>query len=503
MGFQEKLQSIKNLMRDYKYYEALSSLFTWEQWQQLPTEGNDYRQKMQGFFTGKMGEIFLSDTAKQGAIYFSDFDPSLLGDDMERGLVRSFLYLYNNTTKVPLEKQVELASLTAKAQKMWQEAYQASDYSIFKPALEEIFRLKMGIAKYIDPNKHPFYVLAGSADEGIEIEKVNLLFKELRNGIIKILEKINKSSVNIDDSCILQQFDKEELKTFIKYLVEATGYDSSRGGFGEVLHPFAVLIGPRDVRITTNYDTFKFGVFAAIHEAGHAMYAQRSNDAVVDMHLWGGNMGAFHESQSRFYENIIGKSKEYWLHFYPELQKRFAQFENVDLDTFYKAINKVEPSFKRVVADELTYSLHPILRFEIEKDLVEGNANFNMLPELWNDKYETYLGIRPTNDREGVLQDVHWSMGLVGYFQSYALGNLYGGQFRRAMLKAVPNVYSEIAKGNFAPLNQWMTENIHQHGRVYSPDEMLRRVTGEELQSKYFLDYLKEKYSQIYQFDLE
>jgi carboxypeptidase Taq len=329
---------------------------------------------------------------------------------------------------------------------------------------------------------------------------VDRLFGELRDGIVDLLGAIQAHGAEVDDACLCEPFDEEELKRLVRRLAEGVGYPPERRKFyGAVLHPFSVSVGPWDARITTNYESLSFGIFSTLHEAGHAMYSLRADAGVVEHHLWGGHPGAFHESQSRFYENIVGRSREFWAHFYPELQESFPHFKKIDLETFYRAINKVRPSLKRILADELTYSLHPIIRFEIEKAIFDGKTDFDKLPELWNDKYEEYLSIRPQNDREGLLQDLHWGGGYVGYFQSYTLGNLYGGQLLYAMSAAVPNVYGEIAAGNFDPLNGWLTEHVHRHSRVYSPEELLVRATGEKLKSRYFLDYLREKYKAIYQ----
>jgi carboxypeptidase Taq len=362
-----------------------------------------------------------------------------------------------------------------------------------------MFELKAEMARSVDPDKPPLAVLADMCDEGIDIETVDRLFGELRDGIVKLLGEIQSQGAEVDDACLGSPFDKEELKRLVRRLAEGVGYPPERReSYGAVLHPFSVSVGPRDARITTNYDSLTFGIFSTLHEAGHAMYSLRADADVVEHHLWGGLPGAFHESQSRFYENIVGRSREFWLHFYPKLQESFPRFQKIDLDTFYRAVNKVRPSLKRILADELTYSLHPIIRFEIEKAIFDGRTDFEKLPELWNDKYEEYLSIRPQNDREGLLQDLHWGGGYVGYFQSYTLGNLYGGQLLHAMLAAVPNVYEEIAAGNFDPLNGWLTEHVHRHSRVYAPEDLLTRATGEKLKSRYFLDYLRTKYEAIY-----
>ena len=499
MDYVAKLKTVNRIMREYRYYDSLSSLLMRDQWLELPQRDLNYRQGMQGFFSGKQGELFHDREAALCADFFENFDVGLLETDLQRGLIRYFLYLYRTQGKIPVAKLAEYAALLARAQTVWLEAYRRSDYAMFKPVLVEMFDLKREIARYVDPGKPTMDVLADMWDEGINVEAVDKLFGELRAGIVSLLQRIQSSGAAVDDSCFSAPFDRQELKRFVKYAAEAVGYPAERREtYGEVLHPFSVSLGPRDARVTTNYDVLSSGIFSTLHEAGHALYSLRADDDVAEHHLWGGHSGGFHESQSRFYENIVGRSKQFWTYFYPQLQESFPHFRNVGLDDFYRAINKVAPSLKRIQADELTYSLHPIIRFEIEKTVFEGKISFEALPKLWNDKYEEYLSIRPRNDTEGILQDMHWGGGYVGYFQSYTLGNLYGGQFLNSMLKDIPDVYGEVSKGNFDPLNGWLTQNIHRHSRVYAPEDLLVRVTGEKLKSEYFMNYLREKYEEIY-----
>ncbi len=498
MTYEKSLQRVKEISTELSYIRAINALFMWDQWMGLPKEGNEYRQKLQGYVVGKSSEILNSSETKELAKYFSKIDLDTIENDIDKAVIRTFLHKFNYSVNVPVEKNKRLAELSLEAQNAWIKALNEKNYSIFKPYLKELFELRLEISKYIDPNRPPFEVMMDESGEGICLEEVNREFSKLREAIIELVPKITKSTVEIDDSFLKQSFDKDELISFVKFIVEKMGYDINKGAYGEVIHPFTNMFGPKDVRITLNCKSYKFGVFAAIHEAGHAMYGFRGNKEVDEAQLWGGIMGGFHEGQSRFHENIIGKSKEFWQYFYPEAQKRFKQFENVSFDDYYNAINKVQPSLSRILADEVTYSLHPIIRFELEQELIDGKINFDELPQAWNDKYYEYLGIRPENDAEGVLQDIHWSAGMVGYFQSYTLGNIYGGQIRNTLLKAVPNVYDEIAKGNFDPFNNWMTENIHQYGECYTASEIIKRISGESLNADYFIDYLNEKYNSIY-----
>jgi carboxypeptidase Taq len=284
------------------------------------------------------------------------------------------------------------------------------------------------------------------------------------------------------------------IKKVCSTIAEKSFFDKNKATYSEVIHPECIGVGPEDIRITTYFNDLIPSIFSMLHECGHGVYSYSSNEKVVDYGIWGGIHGAMHESQSRFYENLIGKSKEFWQYFYPLLQDEIKEFQNIDLDTFYNGINKVNISAKRLEADELTYSLHPIIRFEIEKEYFEGKLKTDDFYEAWNAKYKEYLGIEPQNDREGILQDIHWAAGLIGYFQSYTLGNIYGGQLRNKMLQDIPDLYQQIANGNFVALNKWNYEKIHQYGKLYSPNELIMKVTGEEIQSKYFVEYLNKKF---------
>ncbi len=500
MEYKVAIEELKQLNEELSYHRALDAILMWDQWISMPKSGGEYRQKVAGYMALKRADVINSEKAKNIAKYFMSYNIEDIENDIENALVRNFVNNFKRSINVPADLMRKFVEKVGASQAKWIEAVQKQDYSIFKPYLKEVFEFSKEIAVLSDPEKSPFEAMIEACDEGVSIDILTREFEKVKKGIVELLDKINKSSVNIDDSFLEQSFDENELLDFVKFIIEKTGYDKNKGSYGIVPHPFTNMFGPNDVRITLNCQSYKFGVFAAIHEAGHAMYAYRGNDEVNKANLWGGIMGGFHESQSRFYENLIGKSKEYWMYFYPEAQKRFKQFENVTIDEYYKAINKVQCSLKRILADEVTYSLHPIIRFELEKELFEGTIDFDSLPQAWNDKYYSYLGVRPENDAEGLMQDIHWAAGSMGYFQSYTLGNIYGGQIRHALLKAIPNVYEEISKGNFEPLNNWLTENIHQYSKCYTGPEIIKRITGEELNADYFIEYLNEKYSKIYNF---
>ena len=500
MAYHENLEKLKKVNDQLKYYKTLEALMDLDQWSSLPKQGSAYRQQVAAFVAGQKADLMATEEVKSIVDYFSGLDLWKIDDYIEKGLIRSFLFHYNCTSRVPKEKLQQVSALKAVATGKWVEAKEKSDYSIFKPYLKEAFSLKKEIACFIDPAKKPFEVLISIADEGICYDEVAREFDKLKAGIKVLLNKINSSDVIIDNSALKQEQDQQLMEDFARELISEFGYDIEKGAFAKVPHAFTTFMGPKDARISTYSSGFIPLLFTYIHESGHAMYAYGGSDRVNEMNMFGGNEGGFHEAQARFYENIIGKSYEYWKHTYPKLQQKFETFRGIPMDDFYKMINKVQPNAKRTISDEVTYSMHPIIRFELEKDLFEGSLNFDDLPEAWNDKYEEYLGIRPNNDAEGVLQDMHWAGDYIGYFQSYALGNIYDGQIRNAILKDIPDFYSRIEKGDFKYISDWFEKNIYCHSNCLTAGEIMKNLTGEALNADCFLQYLNNKYRSIYKF---
>ena len=310
------------------------------------------------------------------------------------------------------------------------------------------------------------------------------------------------STNSIDDSVLHQNFDEQKQWDFGLEVIKAFGYDFNRGRQDKSAHPFTNSFGADDVRITTRLkpDYFSVGLFGTLHEAGHGMYEQGFNPKLARTPLMDGASLAIHESQSRMWENLVGRSRPFWTGFFSRLQEYFpAQLGEVDLDTFYRAINKVERSLIRTEADEATYNLHVMLRFELELALIEQTLDVADLPEVWNKKMEEYLGITPSNDAEGVLQDIHWSMGIFGYFSTYSLGNLVAAMFWEKILSDIPDLEKLFEQGKFDALYDWLHENIYQHGAKFEPAELIRRVTGLELTAEPYVRYLQTKFGQIYQ----
>ncbi len=499
VSYKEHLEYIKTINDKFRYYKTIESMFELDQWSALPLEGGTYRQQVAAHIAMQKAELFDSVVAKQSAEYFKGVSLDEIDDYVEKGLIRSFLFRYNNQTRTPKDLMRQYSMIRAETMNKWKEAREKQDFEIFRPWLEQVFALKKQIALAIEPEKPAFDTLVNINDEGTTCEEISREFDVLKSGLTKLVGDIAKSDIKPDITIYNRTVDTVKIAEFSKRLAREIGYKEERGGFNDkVVHPFTSFMGPRDARVSTSVNNTLDMIFTCLHEAGHAMYASGGNDKVNDANMWGGIEGSFQESMARFNENIIGRSRAYWEYYYPQLQKELPEFADISLDDFYLSMNAVKPSLKRTTADEVTYSLHVILRYELERECFAGRLEVGDLSKEWNDLSEKYLGIRPSNDTEGVLQDMHWAGDYIGYFQSYALGNIYCGQMREAVLRDIPNLDDSIRVGDFTKVNGWIDENIRQYGCSFTAGEMAKRITGKSLDAAPFLKYLEEKYRAIY-----
>jgi len=367
---------------------------------------------------------------------------------------------------------------------------------MFKPYLEKLVAFNKKFIEYWGYSGNKYNTLLDMYEPGVTVEIIDQVFGELRDVIVPLVKKITASENKPKTDFLFHTFPKEKQKEFGVKILEQMGYDFNSGRLDETVHPFATGLNPGDVRITTRYDEedFRMAIFGTIHEGGHALYEQNISKDLIGTPLCTGTSMGIHESQSLFYENILARDRAFWERNY-ELLKEYAdgQFDQVSLDEFYRAINEAKPSFIRIESDDLTYALHIIIRYEIEKGLFNDEIQVEDLPQVWNDKYEEYLGIRPSTNAEGVLQDVHWSGGSFGYFPSYALGYMYAAQLKHAMLKDLPDYEELLRNGDLLPIKNWLTENVHQYGKTKEPLEIIKLATGEGLSAKYLANYLQEK----------
>jgi len=494
---EKKLLEFKEYLKKIEYMNSTTGVLYWDMRVGAPSEGIPYRGEVLGYLAGETYKLQTSETMKGFIDYFSVLKNI---DKVTESMVLKAKKDYDQTKKIPEKRYVEYTVLVSKAESAWEEAKNKSDFNIFKPYLQQVVDFNKEFIGYYGYKDNKYDTLLDFYEPGITVEKLDKVFGTLRDAIVKLLEKIKLSAVKPDSSIFTTGFSKEKQEAFGLFVLNKMGYDFNKGRLDESVHPFTIEFCNKDVRITTHYheNDLKSALFGSIHEGGHALYEQDIPDSLQGTMLGHGVSMGIHESQSRFYENILGRSKEFWKYFYPEFKNTFNEFKDISLEDFYAAINEVKPSLVRIEADELTYSLHIIIRYEIEKALINGEIEVSDLPKVWNAKYKEYLGIEPDNDAEGVLQDMHWSGGSFGYFPSYALGNLYGAQFLKKILKDIPNFYEKIENGNLDDIHEWLKENIHKYGAVYTPSELTLMVTNEELNEKYFIEYLDKKYSEIY-----
>ncbi|MDH5754780.1 MAG: carboxypeptidase M32 [Candidatus Bathyarchaeota archaeon] len=416
---------------------------------------------------------------------------------------------YDEQTKLPEELVVEIAKQQAITVDTWKKAKATKNFSMFKPELEKIVELKKKAAEILMKVKEtatPYDALIDIFEPKMTAKTISKVFDELREGLVSLLRKCETAPKQPDVSIFKRKVPIDVQRKISKALAEFVRYDieskEAGGRIDETEHPFTTGYYD-DVRITTHYyeDTFASSLFSVLHEGGHAIYEQNLNPEWIFQPVGTGCSSGFHESQSRFVENIIGRSHEFWIYFLPKLKEITGNIlSDVDLDTFVHAINQVKPSKIRVEADEVTYCLHIIIRFNLERDIFADKITVVELPEIWNQSYKKYLGIDVKNDSEGVMQDTHWASGLYGYFPSYALGNIYSGQILARMEKDLPYWRKQIAKGNFQNIKQWLIKNVHSYGDLYDPADLIKKITGQELNVKPYINYLNEKYSKLYGF---
>ena len=499
MSYQTHLEYIQSINDQFRYYKTIESMFELDQWSALPVEGGAYRQQVAAHVAAQKAALFDSVDAKNAADYLKDVKLDEVEDYIERGLIRSFLFRYNNQTRTPKDLMHRYSMLKADTMNKWKEAREKQDFEVFRPWLEQVFNLKKQIALAINPEVPAFDTLVNINDEGTTCEEISREFDVLKIGLTKLRSRIETSQIMPNGHIFNTIVDPVRIEAFSQRLARESGYQESRGGFNnKVVHAFTSFMGPRDARVSTYQNGSLNMIFTCLHEAGHAMYASGGNDLVNAANMWGGIEGSFQESMARFNENIVGRSHAYWEYYYPQLQKEFSEFTGISLDDFYLSMNEVKPSLRRITADEVTYGLHVILRYELERDCFGGKLEVGELRDAWNDLSEKYLGIRPSNDTEGVLQDMHWAGDYIGYFQSYALGNIYCGQLREAILRDVPDFENQLRQGCFTDLNGWLDENVRQYGCCFTAGEMAHRITGRSLDARPFLQYLEEKYKNIY-----
>ncbi len=406
---------------------------------------------------------------------------------------------YDQMQKIPAEEYVAYSVLLNDAQSVWEKAKNEDDFPSFAPYLEKIVDFNRKFAGYYNPDMAPYDALLNEYEEGMNTSTLDAFFAQLRKTIVPLIGRIQNVK-QVDDGFLNQRYPVDIQRKFSDYLMEVLGIDRSHCGIAESEHPYTTNFNNKDVRITTHYheDNLVFSMFSVIHEGGHALYELGADDCYNFTALSGGVSMGIHESQSRFYENIIGRSEAFIHAIFPKIQELFPdQMAGVDETMFYRAINKAEPSLIRTEADELTYALHIMVRYEIEKQLIGGTLAVQDVPNEWKRLYKEYLGVEVPNDREGCLQDSHWSGGSIGYFPSYALGSAYGPQMLAKMEEDLGDIYADVAKGDLSQVTGWLREHIHRHASFIKPGELFESICG-KFDAKFYTDYLSSKYTKLY-----
>lgn len=422
-------------------------------------------------------------------------------EEWQRATLREIIRNREQAVKLPEAFVREMSKVTSLAQQSWKRGRMAADFSIFRDDLARIIDIKRRHADYIGFAENPYDALIDLYEPGMTAAQLRPVFDRLKAGTVRLLDKINASPNPVSDDILFTQFGAEKQVAFAKDTIKQIGFNFTDGRVDLSAHPFCTSFGIRDVRLTTRVyeDDLRSCLFGLIHEAGHGMYEQGIDRQYTRTPLAEGTSMGIHESQSLFWENMIGRSPEFWRWAYPALQSTFPdRLSSISAEEFFRIVNVMKPSMIRVEADELTYNLHIILRFEIEDDLINGRLEVDHIPEVWNAKMEEYLGIVPANDAEGCLQDVHWSFGGQGYFPSYSLGKLYAAMFQRVMLKDIPDYYGQIERGEFGEILGWLRTHIHRWGKAKSPSELTMEICGEPLSESAFLEYIEGKIDRVY-----
>ncbi|WP_049971741.1 carboxypeptidase M32 [Haladaptatus cibarius] len=493
-AYQELLDNVKRISN----VKNAAGILGWDQEVVMPEGGTPARSQQRSALSAIAHELLTDDEIGE---LLDELESQEL-DDEQAAVVREVRREYERATRVPGELVEEISRTTSEALPQWKEAKAEDDFSIFAPTLEKLVEQKREYAEHIDPDKDPYEVLFADYEPYLGIETAEEMLTRLRDELVPLIDSIRESDVELA-APFDGTYDTDTQEQLSRDILDTLGYDWNRGRLDTAPHPFSS--GTQfDARVTTRFDESDplGAMMSTIHEFGHATYTQGLPDEEYGTPLGQSRDLTAHESQSRIWENHVGRSRAFWERFLPALKERFPDVEDASVEDIYEAVNQVyEDNLIRVEADELTYHMHIVVRFEIEKALIRGQIEVEDVPELWNDKYEEYLGIRPDTDSEGCLQDIHWSHGSFGYFPTYSLGSVLAAQLYAKAEEDIPDLDDQIRNGEFDEFHDWLTSNVHQHGCLYTTDELIEEATGEEFTADYFLEYADEKYAELY--DLE
>lgn len=495
---EEKLAQLREHLARIEDLEGVLRLMNWDMQTYMPPGASQTRADQMATINRIAHEMRTDEAFGRLLEELKEYGEALDYDSDEASMIRVNWREYQKLVRIPADKMEAFTSASTMAYEAWKEGRQKSDFGIFRPHLEKLLEFQLEIATLLrEQEENPYDTLIAFYEPGMTSKAIEAIFSALRPQLVGLAKAISQAK-QVQDNFLHNPLPHDSLLEISQVMAEKLGYSFERGRLDLTAHPFTSGNSFRDVRITTRIqdDQPISTLFSSIHEAGHAIHRQQSSPALYRTLTAQYSMGTG-ESQSRFYEMVIGQSREFWAYFYPKMQEMFPTLLNVDLESFYRAINKVEPGLIRVEADPVTYGLHIMLRFELEDAMINSKIRIADLPELWNAKMEEYLGVVPPNDALGVLQDVHWT-DLMGYFPSYLLGSIFALQLWYKLLEEYPHCKDEMAAGNFSRITQWLGEGIHRHGGKFTLPEIARRAVGAELSFKPFIDYLGGKFGEIY-----
>ena len=497
----DSLERLKAILAEVTDLSRAVAMLEWDQETYMPPGGVAARSDQLSTLLRLSHIRFTGDEVGRLLEELEDETSGKPFDSYEASLVRVTRRDYEQERKLSPELVSEAARASSAARPVWEQARREADFKIFAPALEKNVELNRQIADAIGYQDRRYDALLDRYEPGLTTGELETIFAELKKAIVPLVADIARHTDAVDDRVLYLGYDPTAQVKYALDLVTKLGYDLERGRQDISTHPFSTSFGPGDVRITTRVsrDFFNECLFGSIHESGHAMYNQGIGDDIDRTPLWAGASPGVHESQSRLWENLVGRSPAFWKHFFPSLRSTFPdQLRRVDDEAFFRAVNRSYPSLIRVEADEVTYNLHVLLRFELENEMLEGKLKVKDLPEAWNSRVKSYLGIDVPNDREGVLQDIHWSYVGFGVFPGYTLGNLIGAQLMEKVRADIPDLDAQIEAGQFAALLGWLRKNVHRHGRKFTPNELLERATGKPLEAGPWIAYVQKKFRALY-----
>lgn len=499
-----KFLELKNRLAEIHDLNKVSWVLGWDQRTMMPPKGAVVRAEQLATLNKVAHEKFTSDDIGRLLDDLRPYEENLPYDSDDASLIRVARRDWAKARQVPSELRAAITRASSQANAVWIEARKKSDFKLFVPYLQRNVELKhQYIECFDDTNVENVYdLLLDDYEPGMKTVEVKALFDEFKREAVPLIAAIAGRGEAVNDGPMHGYFPVEKQRAFCLSLIEKFGFNADSWRLDPTVHPFASNSCTTDIRLTTRYyeDYLGPALFGSMHECGHGLYENGVSPALERTPLCRGASLGLHESQSRMWENLVGRSRPFWKFFFPKLQAAFPeQLAGVDAEAFYRAINKVQPSLIRVEADEATYGLHIILRFELEQELMNGQLALNDLPEAWNARMKQYLGIEVPDDARGVLQDIHWSGGMLGYFPTYALGNIISAQIWEKALAAMPDLYEQFERGEFMALREWLRDHLHKHGRKFTPQETMQKVVGGPITVGPYVKYLKEKFSDIYQ----